>query len=180
MQLDVPFFSQLDDQIPPDLRRSVCAIACIKMILDFKGIENSFASILSESLFIGEKDKMGWTHEVLVRIFRNHGLMSYRQEFVAHSIDLNAQSAVVAEHTSHFVEKGIQKIKENIDNQKPVMVSVKSGFSENKEDHIVLIIGYAERSLIILDPIVQAENQPKTVSLEEFVNFWKRLAIFIE
>jgi len=180
MQLEVPFFSQLDEQVPEELRRSVCAIACIKMILEYKKVECDFLKVLKEAEWIGEKDPAGWTHEVLVRVLRNHTVLAYRQEFVAHSIDVSTQSAVVAQHTPEFVEQGIGKIKKNIDAGNSVMVSVIAGFSENREDHVVLITGYTEDSFSILDPILHAEQNPTIISIETFKTFWKRLAIFVE
>lgn len=178
--INIPFFSQLDQQIPEDIRRSVCAIACIKMVIDYKKEKKDFSKILKEAEYIGQKDKAGWTHEVLVRILRNYNVLAYRQEFVAHNIDLYNQSADVAEHTDEFVEKGIEKIKKNIDNQNPVMVSVKAGFSENKSDHMVLVIGYENDSLIIFDPILKIDKNPLLINIKNFKDFWKNLAIFVE
>lgn len=180
MQLDIPFFSQLDNQVPEELRRSVCAIACIKMILDYKNGNIDFLTILKEAEWIGQKDKAGWTHEVLVRVLRNHNVLAYRQEFVAHSINLDTQSALEADQTPRFCEEGIDKIKRSIDSNNPVMVSVKAGFSQNKEDHIILIIGYTQDSLIIFDPILHTDQNPQTVSLNRFKEYWKKLAIFVE
>ncbi len=180
MQLNIPFFSQLDETVPEELRRSVCAIACIKMIFDYKKENIEFLRILKEAEWIGQKDKAGWTHEVLVRLLRNYNILAYRQEFIAHNIDLGNQLASVADHTNEFVEKGIQKIKTSIDNQNPVMVSVRAGFSENKEDHMVLVIGYQENTLIVFDPILSEDQNPKVVNIDIFRDFWKKLAIFVE
>ena len=180
MQLEIPFFSQLDEQVPEELTRSVCAIACIKMILDFKKENSDFSKILKEAEWIGQKDKAGWTHEVLVRLLRNYNILAYRQEFIAHNIDVDNQQASVADHTNDFVEKGIQKIKTNIDNQNPVMVSVRAGFSENKADHMILIVGYEENNLIVFDPILHSDQNPKLINIDVFKDFWKKLAIFVE
>ncbi len=180
MKLDIPFFSQLDTQVPEELRRSVCAIACLKMICEYKIEPVDFLTLLKEAEWIGQKDKAGWVHEILVRVLRNHNVLAYRQEFVAHTIDTNNQSAVPADHTSDFITQGISKIKKSIDNGNPVMVSVKAGFSENKDDHMILVIGYEEDSLIVFDPILHTEQNPKIIPLNTFLNFWKKLAIFVE
>lgn len=178
--LNIQFFSQLDKEVPHELQRSVCAIACIKMILDYKKQHTDFSTILKEAEWIGQKDKAGWTHEVLVRVLRNHTVHAYRQEFVAHTIDIDSQSASDASHGLDFLEQGISKIKKSIDEGNPVMVSVRAGFSENKEDHIVLVTGYTNDSFIILDPILLLEQNPKIVSVENFKIFWKKLALFVE
>lgn len=180
MQLAIPFFSQLDEQVPEELRRSVCAIACVKMILDYKNGEVAFSTILKEAEWIGEKDKAGWTHEVLVRVLRNHNVLAYRQEFIAHTIDLDSDSAQGADHLEEFIQRGIEKIKKSIEKGNPVMVSVTGGFSKNNGDHLVLITGYQDDSLIIQDPILHSDENPKTVTLEYFLKFWKKLAIFVE
>jgi ABC-type bacteriocin/lantibiotic exporter with double-glycine peptidase domain len=180
MQLDIPFFSQLDKEVPEQLQRSVCAIACIKMILEFKKEEVDFASVLREAQWIGEMDKAGWTHEVLIRVLRNHKLLAYRQEFLGHEIDTTTFHTALAEHSRHFTEQGIEKIKKNIDLQNPVMVSVIEGFSQNKSDHVVIIAGYTDDSFIIFDPILNEEQNPLVIPIETFKNFWKRLAIFVE
>ena len=180
MQLDIPFFSQLDEQVPEELRRSVCAIACIKMILDYKQESVEFLKILQEAEWIGQKDKAGWTHEVLVRVLRNYNVLAYRQEFVAHTIDMDTQIATYADHTPEFVEQGILKIKKSLDAHNPVMISVVAGFSQNKSDHLVLVIGYQDESFVIFDPILSVEQNPKIVHIDTLKNFWKKLALFVE
>ncbi len=180
MQLEVPFFSQLDDQIPEEVQRSVCAIACIKMILDYKNEFVDFATILAEAQWVGEMDKAGWTHEVLVRVLRNHKVLAYRQEFVGHEVDVIKLNATLAEHSLNFVEKGIEKITKSIDEKNPVMLSVTAGFSQNQSDHVVLVVGYDDQSLFILDPILNNEKNPLVVPIETFKEFWKKLAIFVE
>lgn len=180
MQLEVPFFSQLDDLVPEELQRSVCAIACIKMILDYKKEPADFASILKEAQWIGQIGKVGWSHEVLVRVLRNHKVLAYRQEFIGHEVDLITMNTSLAEHSQNFVETGIEKIKKSIDELNPVMVSVREGFSKNRSDHVILIIGYTEEVFIVLDPIMTIEENPLQIPTETFKTFWKKLAIFVE
>jgi uncharacterized protein YvpB len=173
MQLNIPFFSQLDTKIPEELRRSVCAIACLKMILDYKNSPQDFMTILKESEWIGHKDARGWTHEVLVRVLRNHNVLAYRQEFIGHSINVETASASVAEHTTLLIEQGISKIKKSIDAQNPVMVSVTAGFSQNQSDHVVLVVGYDDNNFFVLDPILSQEQNPMKVPVDTFKTFWK-------
>lgn len=178
--INIPFFSQLDESVPLKYQRHVCALACIKMIFDTRNIKNSFEDIYNEAEIVGGRESEGWTHETIIRIFRNHGISAYRQEFLGHDIDIQTRTAQIAKHTERFVKEGILKIKKSIDKSNPVLVSVKPGFSENKDHHVVLIIGYEEDSFIILDPILDLEQNPKKVSLQEFGNFWKKFAIFVE
>ncbi len=178
--LNIPFFSQLDSSVPQEHQRHVCALACIKMIFDWyaKGID--FEKIYQEAQIVGNQERAGWTHETIIRILRNHEVLAYRQEFLAHTINFETKKGEVAEHTVQFVEKGIEKIKKNIDEGKPVFVSVKANFSENKEDHMILIIGYTQTDFIIHDPILNSEKTPLVFSIETFKTFWKNFAIFVE
>ena len=80
--LNIPFFSQLDPTVPVEHQRHVCALACIKMIFDLhnKGID--FEILYQEALIVGNQVQAGWTHETIIRILRNHGILAYRQEFL--------------------------------------------------------------------------------------------------
>lgn len=178
--LNIPFFSQLDPSVPLEHQRHVCALACIKMILNSKGEEISFEEIYAEANIVGNQESAGWTHETIIRILRNHKVLAYRQEFLGHNINFETKKGEIAEHTTHFVDLGIEKIKTSINHGNPVFVSVKAGFSDNNGDHVILVIGHEEDSFIIFDPILHREQNPQTVSIEKFKRFWKRLAIFVE
>jgi len=180
MQLHIPFFSQLDNSVPQEHQRKVCALACVKMIIDSSKDSISFERIFKEALIVGSYEQAGWTHETIVRILRNHGILAYRQEFLAHTINVEDGSFVVASHTDSFIQKGIDKIKQSIIAGNPVCVSVIKGFSNNKEDHMVLVVGYEEDALLIYDPLVSQDQNPRKISIEEFVTFWKKFAIFVE
>ena len=179
-RLNIPFFSQLDSSVSREYQRHVCTIACLKMIFDFKGKSLSFDDIYQEAMFVRGTRVNVWNHETLVRILRNHAVLAYQQEFIGHNIDITNQIAYIAEHVDFFTEKGIDKIKKSIDDDNPVCVSVKKGFSQNKEDHMVLIVGYTQKELFILDPIVPLEQNPKKINIEDFKKFWKGLTIFVE
>lgn len=185
MQLDIPFFSQLDTEVPQELQRSVCAIACIKMIFDSKSIPHTFLDIYTEGEIIGGREPGGWNHEVLVRILRNHGILAYRQEFIANTIDLHTLHAEPAPHSQEFVTRGIEKIKKQINEGNPVIVSVFAGFSQdalsrkslNMVNHMILITGFEDEYLFVHDPIFDMTTK---VTLQHFLNYWRHLAIFIE
>jgi uncharacterized protein YvpB len=178
--LDIPFFSQLDSSVPTEHQRHVCALACIKMIFDWKNKGIDFETIYQEAKIIGNQVEAGWTHETIIRLLRNHEVLAYRQEFLGHAINFETRKGEVAGHTKEFVEKGIIKIKKSIDEGNPVFVSVKANFSQNKEDHVVLVIGYTETDFIFHDPILNSEKTPLVYSIETFKTFWKNFAIFVE
>lgn len=185
MKLNIPFFSQLNSQVPKELQRSVCSIACIKMIFDLKKIENSFENIYKEAEVIGGRETSGWNHETMVRLLRNHGILAYRQEFFGHTINLATLEVMHSKDSEVFEIKGLEKIKESVSKNNPVIVSVFAGFSqdiENKKsinmvNHIVLITGFDDSYLYLHDPIFDI---PTKVSYKHFMNYWRRLTIFVE
>lgn len=178
--LNIPFFSQLDPSVPEEHQRHVCALACIKMILNSKREKVSFEEIYAEANIVGNQEQAGWTHETIIRILRNHKVLAYRQEFLGHTINFETQKGEVAEHTEQFVDLGIEKIKKSITQGNPVFVSVRAGFSDNNGDHVILVIGQEEDSFIVFDPILLTEQNPQKISIGKFKSFWKRLAIFVE
>lgn len=180
MKLDIPFFSQLDTAVPTELKYSVCALACVKMVLDSKALTNNFDGLYKEACIVGGREHAGWTHETIVRIFRNHGVHAYRQEFKAHTIDLLTGGFAEAPHASSFAMDGISKIKRSIDNGNPVLISVLPGFGDNTGDHVILVIGYEGDSLIIYDPLSVPESGARILPLDILLKFWKRLTVFVE
>ncbi len=185
MQLDISFFSQLDTSVPEEIQRSVCAIACVKMLCDWKSLNISFSDFYKEAQVIGGREVSGWNHETIVRLLRNHGILAYRQEFFGHTINLETLETSHAKHSQDFEIKGLEKIKEEIKKGNPVIASVFAGFSQDKEknrsinmvNHIILITGYDDKFFFVHDPIFSIQT---IVTQEHFMNFWRRLAIFVE
>jgi hypothetical protein len=184
-KLNIPFFSQLNKEVPQQLQRSVCTVACLKMILDYKKVPNTFADILKEIEIIGGREISNWNHETFVRLLRNHGILSYRQEFFGQTIDLHTLEVTHAEHCERFESEGLVKIKEQIKKGNPVIVSVFAGFSQdhsskksiNMVNHVILITGFDDEYLYVNDPIFDTSTR---VTFSHFMNYWRRLAIFVE
>jgi len=185
MKLDIPFFSQLDSDVPVDVQRISCALASTKMVIRYKGETISFSDLQKEAQIIGGKQRAGWSHETVVRIMRNHGVPAYAQEFFGQTIDLKDEQRVLSELSKQFKLDGFEKIKKSISNQNPVLVSVSAGFSKNEvlrkslniETHVVVLSGFEDDVLTIHDPIFDA---PTIVSREHFMKYWRGLAIFTE
>lgn len=183
VQLEVPFWSQKDNVYKEDYINNSCGIVCVKMVLDYAlkdGIQ--IEDLIQEGYVVGGTVKAGWSHETLVRVLRNHGVLAYRQEFKSHNVDLdNKQGSENIEQTKVFRRLGIEKIKGSIDYGFPVLVSVKPGFGENGGDHLILIVGYDDENFYINDPQRSGmEKDPIRVSIEKFDQFWKGLTIFTE
>ncbi len=191
MKLNIIHFSQNNTQIPePDQNKS-CGICCVKMLLDFLFRDNthSINDLIQEATLIKafnrEINNGYWTHDGLVRILRNHGALAYPQEFKSVHVNIEKQIFEENQNQENFTQKGIEKIKQKLEEGKPAIVSVTAGFNKNKDSHMVIISGYdgvdgntqSIEYLYVKDP--QDETFEK-VSTDKFLNHWKKLAIFID
>lgn len=182
-KLNVPFYAQREI-VSDDEKDGACGIVCVKMILDFFfDTEFDVHDLLKEGYIVGGKSNKEWNHETLVRVLRNHGIQSYRQEFISHDVldfDLS-RGELNQERTEQFIDFGIYKIKKSIDEGNPVMVSVKPGFGMNESSHIVLIVGYDDSNFYFNDSQRLSTNEhPLQFSIEDFKTYWKNFAIFVE
>lgn len=182
-KLNIPFYAQREI-VEESEKNGACGVVCVKMILDFvHGTTYDVDDLIKETYIVGGKEPAGWNHEALVRVLRNHGTSSYKQEFISHTVsDLSLTTGILnTEQTEKFREIGIQKIKKSIDNGYPVMVSVKAGFGANESSHIVLIIGYDEENFYMNDSQrPSSEKHPLVCSINRFKEFWKGLVVFVE
>lgn len=186
-KLDIKYFSQYSEQVKEEWRPKVCGIACVKMILDFLGYKNNPNDLIEEGLLIGgysEKDG-GWFHEALVIILRNHGVLSYRQEF-KRSDFLIREKKIVPNDDGNFLNRGISKIHSSLDKGNPVIVSVSADFAKTSSNHLVLVSGFAEdevglEGFFIHDPNAKDSSKEHVfVELKDFMSGFRHLAIFIE
>jgi hypothetical protein len=182
-QLDIEHTCQCNNSIPEEWHVRVCGLACVKMILGHRKIKNSLLDLLNEGQSIGAYNpSIGWDHNGLVRLLRNHGVSAYSQEFRSVEIDIESGEMNRNPIEDEFVEKGLKKIRESIDNNNPVMVSVFPGFGDNNSPHLVLITGYNEEGLFFHDPDNSKGEIKKAypISREHFLRFWRLLGIFID
>jgi hypothetical protein len=183
IKLEVPFYSQKDNVKKEEYKHNSCGIVCAKMILDFAKKESrDLDPLIQEGYIVGGTESAGWNHETLVRVLRNHGVLAYRQEFRAHTVDLDKEEGVDnEERNKQFRELGLEKIRCAIDNGFPVMISVKPGFGENDSDHLILVVGYDEKNFYVNDPQLNGEHEPPLeVSVEKINEYWKGLSVFTE
>ena len=184
--MDIKYFSQKDNEVPVDLQRSICGLACVKMIVDFYHPEEnqSITDLIKEGNLIGAYDKKLelWIHDGLVRILRNHGISSYAQEFKSIEVDLENKTYKKSQYSDELMQKGIEKIMRFVKRNKPVITSFKEGFGENTDSHLVLIKDYKTAKgnqnpiFIIHDPISGPDIE---VNLEHFLKYWRKFTIFV-
>jgi uncharacterized protein YvpB len=188
--IKTPHISQILDITKKEWNSSACGIASLAMVLEFHlGKENtpSVDRLLEEGLFLGGfKKDIGWIHNSLVLLAHNHGLHSYHQEFRSHFIDLEKKVGEISSFEEKLVSDGLNKIKNEILKDNPVIVSVRSLFGKNKDSHIIVITGIEIDGDEILgfyynDSLsdVRGEGENLFVQKERFLNFWKKFAIFI-
>jgi len=186
MKLEVPYLSQHHDVKDTTWQNKSCGIVCVKMILDFLRTNKSETyvpvdDVISEGISIGGyKQDIGWSHEALVRLFRNRGINAYRQEFVTKR----------KEHEEKLIQDGLVKIATSIGDEKlPVIVSVEEGFDENKFSHLIVLTGFEmseEKSekfegFYCHDPDAREGKKAHVfVETAKFLKYWRKFVIFVE
>ncbi|MFZ2038336.1 MAG: C39 family peptidase [Minisyncoccia bacterium] len=189
MLLPVKFYSQYSSDIPYEWRSRVCALAAIKIVTDFLGVEKLEVEklIIEGQIINGYDEKFGWNHEAIVRIFRNHGFNSFRQEFKSRKINLETKESSESEFEPGQINFGIFKIKSALDHNLPVVISVLKRFNEPNTYHMAVVVGYeltndGIKGFYITDPekLDAASGEAIFLPLNEFISAWRKLAIFIE
>ncbi len=194
MKLDVPYFSQISDVLNLEWQERACTVTNLKMVLEFYARTGAIEAIPSIDALIEEgieihayDPSVGWNHEGVVRLARNHGVNAYAQEFRSMTIDRLAGSAAPSMFSEKLLNEGLGKIAHHVEEGHPVIVSVLPGFGNNTQYHTVLVTGveHTEDGSIsgfwCLDPFLERAigTEAIRVDLERFKQYWRRLAIFI-
>jgi len=182
--LDVDHVWQLDAEhnIAADQRRTICAIACMKILIDFVMSEQakliSLKTMFTEMKDSGaQNDNMHWKHSDQVDYFKKLGLISWRRNWLAAGSDSawlrenegydNNQITMIEKQTQHeeaepsgledIKNKSLLSFRQSFDSGMPVIASVKPGFSTNKQDHQIVLNGIVKQDgidyLYFTDPV---------------------------
>ena len=184
--IPVPYISQYSDSIERDWQNRSCGIACVAMLLGYYNLEDiGPMKLINEGVSIGGYCNRGWFHESLVRLLRNHGVNAYAQEFRSVAVSSEQKTFEVSPLETKMIDEGLAKIIREIDVGHPVMVSVEPSFNTNKENHLILIIGYdfsdKKEKFIIHDPDSATEKSAHSempVDIAKIRKFWRKFAIF--
>jgi uncharacterized protein YvpB len=179
MQLTVPFLSQHSDVADPKWQKESCTIVNLAMALSYYGKKVTTEELIAEGESIGGYcgEKIGWDHESIVRLARNHGINAYRQEFRSNN----------KTHQKELTEKGIEKLAQHIQKGNVATVSVRNKFEASRGFHTILLIGVSRNlrgritGFIYHDPdneVTEGKNQ--IVDKQTFLIHWRKLAIFFE
>ena len=159
-------------------RKNVGIIPSLKILkTDF---DLSVDSLLEEGISInGFKDGL-WNHKSISILAHNHGFASYTEEFKSSPFGIDT------EYTESINQYGVNKIFEFLKNNSGVVIaSVPKNFDHVDKPHSILLHNILERDgekyFIYNDSekLSKEDGENLEVSLEEFKNKWRRLAIFI-
>jgi hypothetical protein len=178
-KISLEYVGQKSDEVPEEWHNKACGIAAVKMILSKFGDDSpDIKSLIDEGVSIGGYSEVGWDHQALVRLLRNHGVTAYAQEFKSNNQQL----------LEKFTEKGLEKISNVLQNSLPVIASVEAGFDSNDNSHMILFTGIEKdengevAGFFYNDPDNRdgADRADKFVDMETFQKFWRKFAIFVE
>ncbi len=162
MKLDIPFYSQHDSNVPEEWRHRACGVVSLRMALESKTGKVFEPKILiekgvEEGAYI---QGVGWKHDGLVRLANENGCEAYRKEF--------SDSA-----------EGIEYLKQVFDKGEIPIVSVR--FVDSKDSHLITLCGYTDEGFFYNDSAKMNETDGKGafIKTEEFVQIWRKLAIFV-
>ncbi len=185
-KLEIPYYSQRNIVTDLNWKDKSCGAVNVKMVLEFYGIGVQIDKIIKEMLLINGYDKInGWKHNSLAMLLRNHGVNAYLQEFRSHNIDTENSESNVSKYEVVLVDSAILKIKKEIYDRNPVIVSVLPNFTTNKEYHTIVISGIKEENgriagLYYNDSAAENEEKGKGqfTTIERFLKYWRKFSIF--
>jgi hypothetical protein len=167
--LEVSYLSQYRDISNTLNAHRACGFTCIKMTTDYYKKESERLEILVSKYIVDEQayGPSGWKHDFFVDYLTSFGFHAYRKE------KMEEQS-------------GIAEIQSSIEKGFPVLVSVEQKLFDKKMFHIVLIIGTRTSEVGELigffynDPgrLREETGAKQYVSKEDFLEYWRRMAIF--
>ena len=197
MKLKVPYYSQFRDNIREEWKPKACTVTCLKMAGDFIAPERlpSIDQLFSEALFhsgsmksrgliVGSNLSHGFPHDVIVLLAHNYGFLAYREEFKSKFVGKDG-SIKESQYSVEMTEKGINRLCQAIRDGKPVIVSVLPGLSEGGSFHTILLVGFEEENGEISgfyyhDPDSRVLDLDTIyIPLSKFLEFWRKMAIFI-
>lgn len=166
--LSVPYLSQYRDISNTLNAHRSCGMTCLKMVLEYNKRDESPLEELVSRYIIDETayGPSGWKHDFFVEFLQKHNLSAHRKEQMS--------------------EEGIEEIVQAILQGNPVMASVVQHLFDKKLFHIVLIVGVRmgdngqTLGFFYHDPgrLVDEAGANQYVSLETFLDYWRRMAIF--
>lgn len=168
MKLDVQYFSQFLDVEDKRWMPRACAIACLKMVLEYyEKKDTTIDNLIEEGLRIAEYTSVGWRHDVLVKLAEIHGLLAHREEGLK-------------DHN------GVQRIIDAVRKGEPVIISAVKSILGQTKFHMVVVTGIEEKDGEVVgfyyhDPesLDREKGTHLFVKREMFESDWRGMAIFV-
>jgi len=202
-----PHYSQLDPSwgFEVGTERTMCGLVSVKSVIDHyngkSGLETPDIKTLLD-IVIGANDAKvnGMSHAVEVELLKAQGLVAWRRNWEAPASDPqwfvdNEQytpeqvAAVTSQQFEELIvdsvpERELLSITASLDEQNPVIVSVKPGFGGNRADHQIVLVGKETSkhgdSFVIMDPEHAPGSTLHTEPVERFFEYFNNRAIFVK
>ncbi|MFH0846053.1 MAG: C39 family peptidase [Patescibacteria group bacterium] len=170
MKLAVPYYSQHDESLDEHWQKRMCGLVCLKMVLDFYKVQTPDLKKFLELALQKEAyhNPNGWIHDKLLEIAKDFGRKnSYRKEKIE---DIHELVNFLMENKPVIVSIRAKKFKEEFDGKFHQVVLV--GLERDEQGKI---LGFYYH-----DPdYLNQEGKNLFVSLEDFEQYWRKMAIFI-
>lgn len=193
VNLDVPYYSQKEEQALQKYGRKACGLTSLRMVLAYYGhtLDIHQMDLLATQVGAYQEDK-GWIHAGLVNMARDLGLKGYRINYSMLGGDdlkkfrpiLAAEGASLAEiqhfETNLMIAKNQgpdQAIQKLLRNNNPVITSMETTYANTIATHMVVIKGYKEDDYIINDPWDFGTNHH--IPVDNFNQHWTGRAVVI-
>jgi hypothetical protein len=177
--INVPHLSQILDVKDSDWHNRACGVVSLAMVMKyFLNLDAPTTDeLIKEGLSIGAyNEKVGWIHGRLVLLAHNYSLYAYQEEFKSSHLEFE----------EGLCRGALEKFKNSILNNNPIIVSVEPNFRNNKVSHLIVLIGveFEENNIkgfYLHDPQSKkrGDGEAEFVSLERFMEYWRKTAIFV-
>lgn len=176
MRLTIPYYSQYRDVIDPAWKSRACGVACLKMLLDSKGVQTpSLDEMIQQGDAIGAYGDSGWKHDGLVALAYQYGVKlsraEWRQSDTQSSDELN--------------KEGIHFLLSELEAGRPVIISAIKNFEIRDKFHLVLLVGAEIEEGIAKgfyyhdpDSYTETKGAYQFVPFHIFEKAWRSMAIF--
>lgn len=172
--IKIPVVDQLKDTSDDYWKDKTCGICSLKMLLSFCDIKNKdifVMDLVGQGLELNAYlEGVGWKHSGLVEIARRYGV--------------NMDFQKIFPKTSDERKKVLNLIDSNLNNGKPVIVSVFWGFNPENGGHLVVVNGFKKKGRKIAgyniqDPDHRFRGNTYFISREEFISGWRGGVIWL-
>ncbi len=178
MKLNVPYISQHRDIKDEYWQKRACGALSLKMVLDFINSNDILPDdFIKQASDQGAYSENGWLHQGLIDVAKDFEVEMEREEFKSSDF----------EESLFLLQKGIDKIINNLENNKPVIISAIKKWTEETKFHMMVVVGFELdkngelKGFYYHDSDYQdEEGKDLFVSVEDFKKYWRKMVIFVK